>query len=216
MVVAPVSSIYFNNINEQREMRKLFVRDETPGEIRTALTEMLTSAFKDIATGKTIYEAPWLVSGWSDKEKAAANEAFARAMSASSAVEKRPTEGLDSASKLELNPQISDDCKNDPSWQDFWSAEFQRMGWVKSREGLTLYHYFNCGWNPLLGFPGYYSLQDTIRLYESNVVFELNGKFFRKTAELFSTHRMMTKWGINWPTRKRDSFLEVSCNSPPT
>jgi len=58
-----------------------------------------------------------------------------------------------------------------------------------------LFHFLNCAWNPLLGFPGYYSPQDSVQLYESNVVFELNGTFFRKRAELFSTHRMMTSMG---------------------
>jgi hypothetical protein len=194
LVVAPVSSIYFNNISETRELRKQIVGDDTPGDMRTAITEMLTSAFKDIATGKTIDETPWLVSAWSDKEKGAANAAFTKALSASS-VEKRPTEGLDSLPKLELNPQLQDACKGDPSWADFWNAEFQRQGWVKPQEGVTLYHFVLCGWNQLLGFPGYYSLQDTVRLYESNIVFDLHGKFFRKRAELFGTHRMMTTMG---------------------
>jgi hypothetical protein len=66
---------------------------------------------------------------------------------------------------------------------------------VKPQEGVTLYHFVLCGWNQLLGFPGYYSLQDTVRLYESNIVFDLHGKFFRKRAELFGTHRMMTTMG---------------------
>jgi len=32
-------------------------------------------------------------------------------------------------------------------------------------------------------------------LSEPNVVFELNGKFFRKRSELFKTHRMITTMG---------------------
>ena len=42
---------------------------------------------------------------------------------------------------------------------------------------------------------GYYHLVDLIILSEPNVVFELNGKFFRKRSELFSTHRMITTMG---------------------
>jgi hypothetical protein len=51
-------------------------------------------------------------------------------------------------------------------------------------------------WVAVMGFgPGYHRLVDTINLYESNVVFELNGKFFRKRAELFSTHRTLSSMG---------------------
>jgi hypothetical protein len=191
MVVSPVSTFYYNYTNDANDIRKLFVGDEMPGLIRKLITEMLTLSFKDIAAGKTVDDIPWPVSRWSEKEKAAANAAFAKVM-ASSEIEKRPTEGLDSVPALELSPQIKDDCKRDPTWQDFWSAEFQRMGWSKSRPGLILYHFYVCEWAPITGFGDLYHLLDTIRLYESNVVFELNGKYFRTTAILFSKHRMMT------------------------
>jgi hypothetical protein len=108
----------------------------------------------------------------------------------SSILDKRPTEGLDSMPALELYPQMGDDCKNDPSWRDFWSAEFQWVGWVKFQPGLTLSHFNVCEWLP--GNVGFYRLDDSITLYEDDVVFELNGRLFRKTAELFSTYRLMT------------------------
>jgi hypothetical protein len=53
--------------------------------------------------------------GWSDKEKAAANAAFAKILSTQAPVEKRPIEGLDSTPKLDLNPQLQDECAADPS-----------------------------------------------------------------------------------------------------
>ena len=191
VVVSPVSTFYYNYTNDANDIRKLFVGDEMPGHIQQLITEMLTLSFKEIATGKTVENTPWPVSRWSDKEKAAANAAFANVM-ASSELEKRPTEGLDSAPALELSSQVRDECKADPSWRDFWSAEFQRMGWNKSRPGLTLYHFYVCEWAPVAGFGNLYHLLDTIRLYESNVVFELHGMYFRKAVTLFSTRRMMT------------------------
>jgi hypothetical protein len=191
VVVSPVSTFYYNYTNDANDVRKLFVGDEMPGHIRKLITEMLTLSFKDIAAGKTVDDIPWPVTGWSDKEKAAANAAFGKVM-ASSEIDKRPTEGLDSVPALELSPQIKDDCKRDPAWQDFWNAEFQRMGWSKPRPGLTLYHFYLCEWAPIRGFANLYHLLDTIRLSESNVVFELNGKLFRKAGILFSKHRMMT------------------------
>jgi hypothetical protein len=191
VVVSPSSTFYYNYTNDTNDIRKLFVGDEMPRHIRKLITEMLTLSFKEIATNKTVDDTPWPVSGWSDKEKATANAAFAKVM-ASSGFEKRPTEGLDSMPELKLAPEIRDDCKRDPSWQDFWKAEFQRMGWSKPRTGLTLYHFYVCEWAPVMGFGNLYHLLDTIRLYESNVVFELNGKFFRKAVILFSTRRMMT------------------------
>jgi len=146
--------------------------------------------------GKTIDETPWPVSNWSEKDKAAANATFTKAINASSPPEKRPTEGLDSTPKIDLNPKLDEECgKADPSWRDFWSAEFVRQGWVKPEQGVTLTHFVNCQWVQYLGMDGYYHLADTINLYEPNVVFELNGKFFRKRSALFSTHRMMTTMG---------------------
>jgi hypothetical protein len=55
-------------------------------------------------------------------------------------------------------------------------------------------------------------------LYESNVVFELNGKLFRKQAELFSTHRMMTTMGDQLAAAQQGfiprSIMEFSPISP--
>jgi hypothetical protein len=196
VIVAPVSMIYFNDVNEDRQLRKQVMGDETRDDMRTAITGLLTDSFKDIATGKTSDKTPWPVKSWSDKEKASANATFAKAMSASSTPEKRPTEGLDSTPKLELKPELDEECgKPDPSWSDFWNAEFVRQGWVKPEQGVSLYHYMNCRYVQYLGMSGYYHLVDTIILSEPNVVFELNGKLFRKRSELFSTHRMVTTMG---------------------
>src|SRR4029079_15960063 len=121
--------------------------DETRADLQTAITDLLTSSFKDIATGKTIDETPWPGGNWSEKDKAAANAAFAKAMNVSSAPEKRPTEGLDSTPKIELNPELDEQCgKADSSWRDFWSAEFVRQGWVRPEQGVTLTHFLNCQW----------------------------------------------------------------------
>lgn len=189
VIVAPVSTVYFNDVTEARELRKQLIGDETREIMQTAITGLLTSAFKDVSTGKTMDETPWPVTNWSEKDKAAANAAFVKAMSGAVSPEKRPTEGLDSTPKLELKPALDDECgKVDPSWSDFWTAEFVRQGWVKPEQGVTLYHYMNCQWVHYLGIGGYYHLVDMIGLYEPNVVFQLNGKFFRKQSELFAAH----------------------------
>jgi len=196
LIVAPASSVYFNDVNEDRALRKQVMGDETRADLQTAITDLLTSSFKDIATGKTIDETPWPVSKWPEKDKAVVNAAFAKEMNVSSPPEKRPTEGLDSTPKIELNPQLDEECgKADPSWRDFWSAELVRQGWVKPEQGVTLYHYVNCQYVQYLGMDGYYHLVDLVILSEPNVVFELNGKFFRKRSELFKTHRMITTMG---------------------
>ena len=196
VIVAPVSTVYFNDVTESRELRKQLMGDETRATMQTAITELLTSSFKDVATGKTMDQTPWPVTSLSEKDKAAANAAFAKAMSGAAPPEKRPTEGLDSRPKLELKPELDEECgKADPSWSDFWTAEFVRQGWVKPEQGVSLYHYMSCQWVQYLGIGGYYHLVDMIGLYEPNVVFELNGKFFRKQSELFLTHRMAATIG---------------------
>jgi hypothetical protein len=195
IIVAPVRTIYFYDVTEARALRKQLMGDETRGDMQTAITDSLTTMFKDIATGKTVDETPWPVSHWSEKEKAAANAAFGKARNVASP-EKRPTAGLDSTPKIELNPELDEECgKADPSWRDFWSAEFVRQGWVKPEQGVRLEHSFNCRWIQYLGMDGYFHLIDIITLYEPNVVFELHGKFFRKRSALFSTYRMMTTMG---------------------
>lgn len=196
VVVAPVSTVYFNDVTEARELRKQLIGDETREIMQTAITGLLTSSFKDVATGKTMDQTPWPVTSFSEKDKAAANAAYAKAMSGATPPEKRPTEGLDSTPKLELKPALDDECgKADPSWSDFWTAEFVRQGWVKPEQGVSLYHYMNCQWVQYLGIGGYYHLVDMIGLYEPNVVFQLNGKFFRKQSELFLTHHMAATMG---------------------
>ena len=196
VIAAPVSTVYFNDVTEARELRKQLIGDETREIMQTAITGLLTDSFKDVATGKTMDQTPWPVTNWSEKDKAAANAAFAKAMSGAASPEKRPTEGLDSTPKLELKPALDDECgKVDPSWSDFWAAEFVRQGWVKPEQGVTLYHYMNCQWVQYLGIGGYYHLVDIIGLYEPNVVFQLNGKFFRKQSELFATHHMAATIG---------------------
>ena len=196
VIVAPVSTVYFNDVTEARELRKQLIGDETREIMQTAITGLLTDSFKDVATGKTMDQTPWPVTNWSEKDKAAANAAFAKAMSGAAPPENRPTEGLDSTPKLELKPALDDECgKADPSWSDFWAAEFVRQGWEKPEQGVTLYHYMNCQWVQYLGIGGYYHLVDIIGLYEPNVVFQLNGKFFRKQSELFATHHMAATIG---------------------
>lgn len=200
VIVAPVSMIYFNDVTEGRELRKQVIGDETRADMQTAITDLLTSSLKELATGTTIDKTPWPVNTWSEKEKAVVNAAFAKAMSVSATPEKRPTEGLDSTPTLDLKPEMDEECgKPDPSWSDFWNAEFVRQGWVKPAQGVTLYHYVNCRWVQYLGMGAFYHLVDTIVLYEPNIVFQLNGKFFRKRSEIFSTHRMVTTMGDRLP-----------------
>ncbi|HET8668054.1 MAG TPA: hypothetical protein VFM10_08745, partial [Terriglobales bacterium] len=144
VVAAPVSTMYFNDVTEARELRKQLIEDETREIMQTAITGLFTSSFKDVATGKTMDQTPWPVMSMSEKDKAAANAAFVKAMSGAVSPDKRPTDGLDSTPKLELKPALDDECgKADPSWSDFWEAEFVRQGWTKPEQGVTLYHYMN-------------------------------------------------------------------------
>jgi hypothetical protein len=113
-----------------------------PRHIRKLITEMLMLSLKQIATDKTIDDTPWPIGGWSDKEKATANAAFAKTM-ASSGFEKRHTEGLDSIPELELTPKISDDCKHEPRGRI--SGTLSSNGWAGASPGPGLpYTIFMC------------------------------------------------------------------------
>jgi hypothetical protein len=73
LVVAPVSATYFGDVTEARDLRKQLMGDETVGDMWDATMELLTTAFKELATNKTIDETPWPANAWSDREKGAAS-----------------------------------------------------------------------------------------------------------------------------------------------
>jgi hypothetical protein len=61
----------------------------------------------------------------------------------------------------------------------------------------------------------YYHVVDMVGLHEPNVIFELNGKFFRKQSELFGTHHMAATIGERLRSCSSPSFPAASCNSLP-
>jgi formylglycine-generating enzyme required for sulfatase activity len=145
-----------------------------------------------------------VASGWTDRQKAAGNEAYTTFVKSQPQVEKRPIEGLDVMPDLQLSSEIkAEDCKEDPSWKKFWQAECQQFGWVRSEDhpSVTLYHGFAClpASTNQYSFPDYYRLSDEVSLVESNLVFELNGRLVRKPAVIFNHHRikLATKADLN-------------------
>jgi len=183
---------YVRTIEENNPMRALLFGDENKGHLTYWLDRIIPLALDDIASRTALDETPWPASSWTDKQKAAGNEAYTLFMNSQPQVEKSPIEGLDVVPDLQVSSDIkADECKEDPSWKKFWRAEFQQFGWVRSEDKppVTLFHGFAClpGENNL---PPYFRLSDEVTLVESNLVFELNGRLVRKPAVIFQTHRI--------------------------
>jgi hypothetical protein len=196
VAAAPASQSYFFAVNEGSEANKMVFGNKTIPQIKSMFTKYLAEGLKDIASNTEVDNAPWPVSSWSEKQKAAADAEFAKVMSSHSALDKRQIEGIDSV-QLELDPDVKDKaCEVDPSWRKFWNVEFQRLGWVSTQgeAPVMLQHQFWCMEKQVVEFggPKYVMISDIAYLWERNVVFELNGRLVRKWVLLFSLHRMAT------------------------
>jgi len=127
-------------------------------------------------------------------------------MNSGQAAEKLQIDSIDAVPQLELETYEPDDpddaCPSNPSWRNSWSAEFRRNRWVKTeaQPTLTLRHFFYCSRQGVVRLaPGYIRIFDDLALRESNGVFALNGRVFRKPVTLFTSHRMMTALPDNLP-----------------
>src|SRR5205809_7988678 len=107
--------------------------------------------------------------------------------------------GIDTIPQLELvQPGIDDPdegCPAPSSWRASWTTAFQHTRWTRTQaqSPITVRHVFYCRHIPILRFsPGYYRLVDDISVRESNTVFVLNGRVFRKPATLLSAHHFKT------------------------
>ena len=192
LIASPAGSSGTFSVEENNEVRKLFIGDELRPDIMQSLAQVWPQALEEIASSTTVDTTPWPVNSWTEKQKAAADAAYTTIMNTQSKVETRPIDGLNSVPmSLELTPNFKDKrCVADPLWRSLWQAEFQRLGWVKTQgESVALYHAFSCD---VYGGSPYFILVDVIELNESNLVFELNGRLVRKPAIIFSSHRMMT------------------------
>jgi hypothetical protein len=195
---APARESQAEQYVEDSDLRKYFFGDETRTDMKDLFAWLIDDSLDRIASNYAIDSTAWYVSGWTAAQKSAADAEFLRLMNSGERSEELATIGIDTAPRLELEqPAISDPdegCPAPQSWQALWSAQFQRNRWTKTQsQSLTLRHSFHCRHIPVLRFAlGYYRLIDDIALRESNAVFVLNGRVFRKPVTLLSGHDFLS------------------------
>jgi hypothetical protein len=177
-------------VYEYNETQKAVFRDDpTAKDLRAELTSGVETALKSMASTTDVDPTPWPVTSWTAREKAAADAEFLKIMSPQTAIEKRQVDGLTAAPKLNLAPTIkSQDCAADSSWSGLWERAFQRVGLVEKPGTPTLWlsHHYDCYVTDPVSPVHIYRLTDWISLVETDLVFELNGSFVRKSGEILS------------------------------
>jgi hypothetical protein len=201
VTAAPAHETQEEQYVEDSSIRKLLFGDETRGDMKDLVTWLVTDSLDRIASNHAVDAAPWFASGWTAAHKASADAEFLRLINATPS-DRVTTQDLDSLPRLELVQPATDDpdegCPAPDSWRALWNAQFQRIRWTKAQPepSLTLRHAFYCRHIPVFRFPGgYYRLIDETSLRESNAVFVLNGRVFRKPVTLRSTHDVVTNQG---------------------
>jgi len=208
--VAPETSFSGSALAEDNATRKLLFGDPTLQDNRKMFVSVLGDCLKALAppvapeptslrgiraaaaqqqTPPPV-AAPWAVSSWPEKAKAAVDAEFVRIMSPGTPVDRNPLEGLAGAPEIVLEPHFDhDDCKADAGWRSRWATVFQRLHWTDPQQppAISLKHFFSCAY-AYGAPPRYFALADTIFLKEANVVFPLNGRLVRKWVSLVTAH----------------------------
>ena len=201
VIAAPAHSSQGEQYVEDSDLRKLLFGNPTVHDVKDLVAWLLDDSFDRLSTNYAIDSTPWYASGWTAAQKSAADAEFLRLVG-SGETDRIPTAGIDTMPKLELFQPATDDpdeaCPPPGGWQADWTAALQRTGWTKTspQSALTLRHSFICRHMPVFRFPlGYFRLTDELSLRESNAVFVLNGRVFRKPATLVATHHERTDKG---------------------
>jgi len=189
VMAAPARSFTTHEYTEAGGAYKFVFGDTTFRDFNALLTAEIEINLDDIDANNVIDDVPWAVKTWSAAQTSAADSDFLRLMN-SGRVEEDVTEGIDTAPRLELVQPTADDpqqaCPAPANWRVLWNDIFRSTGWTASQRqaDLTVRHTFYCVWE--LSGP----VADDIALRESNAVFVLNGRVFRKPVTLLTLQNL--------------------------
>jgi hypothetical protein len=202
VTVAPAHSSQGEQYVEDSDLRKLLLGNPTVGDVKDLVGWLLDDSLDRLSTNDAIDPTPWYANGWTAAQRSAADAEFLRMMDSGQRPDPIPTIGIDTMPQVELYQPATDDpdeaCPAPATWRADWASELQRTGWTKTspQPALALRHSFSCRHMPVFRFPlGYVRLTDEVSLRESNAVFVLNGRVFRKPATLLSSHHEATDKG---------------------
>jgi hypothetical protein len=202
VTVAPARGFNARQYVEDNEIRKFLFGDETRSDMKDLVSYLLDESLEQISTNHAVDSTPWYANTWTAAQRASADAEFLRLMN-SVPSDTHASLGV-AAPQVELIQPATDDpdeaCPEPNSWRQNWNLEIQRKRWTNAQmpSPFTVRHTFRCRHVPVFRFAnGYYRLVDNVSLRESNAVFVLNGRVFRKPVTLVSTHRMLTDQGDN-------------------
>lgn len=189
VMAAPARSDMIHEYIEANGLNKFVFGDRTFRDFNDMVAAQIEINLDYIDANNAIDDAPWPVKTWSPAQKASADAAFLRLMNAGQ-VEENVIDDIETAPRLELVQPAPDDpqqvCPPPASWRTLWNDVFRQAEWTagQGQPDLTLRHTFYCRWER----DG--PVANDIALRQSNGVFALNGRIFRKPVTLLTRQKL--------------------------
>jgi hypothetical protein len=181
---AAASGWWFNHTVGPTGTQKELEASSRPA-IRKLVAEGIADVLDDINSDNKVDSTPWPPAAWTEKERVQKNADFDAALRAP--MDSSLVLDLDVQPRLNLTPKNMDSrCVVASDWQGVWAAEFQRLKWTKRQPqpSITIEHRVDCQLEDFGRGGKFFRTVSTVYLNEANVLFELDGKLFRKTAAL--------------------------------
>jgi len=182
--VVVASGWWFNHVVGPTGTPKELEASSRPA-IRKLVAQGIADVLDDIDSNNSVDNTPWPPASWTEKERVQKNADFAAAMRAP--MDPSLILDLDVQPRLNLTPKNMDSrCVVASDWQGVWAAEFQRLKWTKGQPqpSITVEHRVDCQLENFGAGGEFFRTVSTVYLNEANVLFELDGKLFRKSAAL--------------------------------
>jgi hypothetical protein len=181
--VAAASGWWLNHIITTGTQKELDASSRTA--IRRLVAQGIADVLNDIDSDAGTESTPWPPASWTEKDRVQKNADFAKALLAP--MDQSFILDLDVQPRLNLNPMNMDpSCEVASNWRRVWDAEFQRLKWTKPQPQptITVDHRVDCQLQNYGQAGDFFRTVSTVYLKEENVLFELDGKLFRKSGVL--------------------------------
>jgi len=190
LMAAPARAASDSFYVEGSGLNKFVFGDTTWRDLNDLVAALIDIDLDRIDANNAIDDVPWPVKTWSAAQKIAADAEFLRLMNAGRA-EDDILQDIARLPRLELVQPATDNpdnfCSAPRNWRNLWNDTLDDHAWNAPPAGeRTLRHSFYCSWEHYAG--GFFRIADDIALRESNAVFALNGRVFRKPVTLLAQH----------------------------
>jgi hypothetical protein len=186
LAAAPARGFMESMYIEGGKLNKFVFGNTSFRDLSDMIAGLIDASLEDIDGNTAIDDVPWAVRTWSAAQRTAADAEFLRLM-----ISGKPDQDVadvDRSPRLELVQPANADpgtaCPVPRNWRVLWNDTFRRTGWAAGQPltDLTMRHTFDCRWERLG------RIASDITLRESNGVFALNGRTFRKPVTLLTFH----------------------------